>query len=364
LRHSIAEWVEGARERAAALDRSAQFPREDLDILTGLGLLSAPLPAALGGMGAGCGGSGAADLLHLLHRLGEGNLSVGRVFEAHVNALRLLMRYGTSAQQAKAAHDIGAGALFGLWVTDSVSNPLRMDVEGNSVVLTGQKHFCSAAGHTTHALVTAADGDGAARMLLVAMGAGETVAPLDAGLTGMRAAITGQVRFRGTRISTEAILGTAGDYLREPEFSVGAWRSAAVALGGLSALLEAARSQLSARGRAGDPHQRARMGRAFIAYQGGWLWMERVARMIADPDIAPEETVAYVNLARIAVEAACLEAMELVQRSLGLAAFLQSNPVERLCRDLATYLRQPAPDEALDAGAAFYMDHALPGIRP
>jgi hypothetical protein len=34
--------------------------------------------------------------------------------------------------------------------------------------------------------------------------------------------------------------------------------------------------------------------------------------------------------------------------------------VERLCRDLATYLRQPAPDEALDDAAAWFMDHPLP----
>ena len=46
--------------------------------------------------------------------------------------------------------------------------------------------------------------------------------------------------------------------------------------------------------------------------------------------------VAYAGLARIAVEAACLDAMRLVQRSLGLAAFRRGNPVERVCRDLGT----------------------------
>jgi hypothetical protein len=44
----------------------------------------------------------------------------------------------------------------------------------------------------------------------------------------------------------------------------------------------------------------------------------------------------------------------LVQRSLGLSAFLRSNPVERMCRDLATYLRQPAPDEAFAVAAAYF----------
>jgi hypothetical protein len=34
--------------------------------------------------------------------------------------------------------------------------------------------------------------------------------------------------------------------------------------------------------------------------------------------------------------------------------------VERICRDLATYLRQPVPDETLTEAAAWFMDHDLP----
>jgi hypothetical protein len=30
------------------------------------------------------------------------------------------------------------------------------------------------------------------------------------------------------------------------------------------------------------------------------------------------------------------------------------NPVERICRDLGTYLRQPAPDEVLTEAAAYF----------
>ena len=67
--------------------------------------------------------------------------------------------------------------------------------------------------------------------------------------------------------------------------------------------------------------------------------------------------VATVGLARIAVETACLDAMRLVQRSLGLSAFRQGNPVERICRDLSTYLRQPAPDEVLTESADWFAEH-------
>jgi hypothetical protein len=47
--------------------------------------------------------------------------------------------------------------------------------------------------------------------------------------------------------------------------------------------------------------------------------------------------------------------MRWVQRSLGLSAFGQGNPVERVCRDLATYLRQPAPDQTLTEAASWFV---------
>jgi hypothetical protein len=89
--------------------------------------------------------------------------------------------------------------------------------------------------------------------------------------------------------------------------------------------------------------------------------MEQVAALVHGGEKDPCATVATVNLARIAIELGCVDAIAAIQRSLGLAAFVQANPVERLCRDLATYLRQPAPDEALDESAAYFMTHDLPG---
>jgi hypothetical protein len=68
---------------------------------------------------------------------------------------------------------------------------------------------------------------------------------------------------------------------------------------------------------------------------------------------SPEQLVAYVNLARLAVEASALELMQLAQRSIGLPAFMRPNPIERISRDLATYLRQPGPDRALTDAAAW-----------
>ena len=42
-----------------------------------------------------------------------------------------------------------------------------------------------------------------------------------------------------------------------------------------------------------------------------------------------------------------------MERGLGLSAFTRPNPVERVARDLSTYLRQPFPDGVLEEAASF-----------
>jgi alkylation response protein AidB-like acyl-CoA dehydrogenase len=130
-----------------------------------------------------------------------------------------------------------------------------------------------------------------------------------------------------------------------------------VALGGLIALLDHAVVQLRQSGRLDSPHVQARLGQAIIARETSRLWVQSAARIAEDDAAETGFRVTSVGLARIAVETACLDAMRLIQRSVGLAAFRQGTPIERICRDLGTYLRQPAPDEVLTEAAAWFADH-------
>ena len=61
---------------------------------------------------------------------------------------------------------------------------------------------------------------------------------------------------------------------------------------------------------------------------------------------------AYVDLARNAFEGAALRVVALAQKAIGLKSFLRPNPLERLIRDLTTYLRQPNLDVSLMSAAA------------
>jgi alkylation response protein AidB-like acyl-CoA dehydrogenase len=298
--------------------------------------------------------------MEILRLIGRGNLSVGRLYEAHVNALRLIMRDGTPVQRRRSAAAALEGALFGLWVTDAPDAPV---VLREDFVLHGAKSPCSGAGHIRHALVTARLTSGATYMLAVEVPRGQPADQAAAWPTqGMRAACNGRVRLDGIVAGSDALIGEAGAYLRQPEFSAGAWRGMAVALGGMEALAGVMREMLVVRGRAGDPHQRVRIGEALIALETARMWVHRAALLAESGMDDPGDVANGVNLARIAVETAGLDIIRLAQRGLGLAAFRSGVFAELLLRDLATYLRQPAPDITLTEAAAHFTARDLPPL--
>ena len=360
---ALAAQVPAFQSHAPALDAAAAFPNDDIATLRNLGLLAAPLPTTLGGLGLGTEPAGALPLMEALRLLGRGNLSLGRLFEAHVNAIRLIVRLGSADQARAAAADALAGHLFALWVTDAPTNPLCLAESGT---LRGAKAPCSGAGHATRALVTAATQAGGTVMLAIAVPPGSTSEGGRAtyenwATSGMRAARSGHMDLTGIGPLLPPI-GAPGDYLRQPDFSAGAWRTSAVTLGGLEALVAELRTQLTSRNRTGNPHQLARVGEALIAQETARHWIHRAALLAENPAADPGDTAATVNLARIAAETATLGAMQIVQRALGMAAFRAGAMTELLFRDLAIYLRQPAPDETLTEAAAHFMQRDLPPL--
>ena len=341
--------------RASEYDEDGAYPAADVVALHESGLLTAILPAKLGG--AGLTG---LSLSEILRSIGSGSLPLGRLFEGHVNALDLVLRYGNDQRVELVAEEARAGKLFGVWNTDD-ANGLRLIHRHGRSWLEGRKILASGAGHIERPLVTAIDENGRRLMVLPKLGGSERADLSGWRAQGMRASATGAVDFTGVEIAPLEIVGCEGDYERQPWFSAGAWRFAAVHLGGMERLFDLLRRHLEETNRGKDPHQAARLGRAAMAVETASLWVAQAATITSAPlgSRPPEQLVSYVNLARLAVEAAALELMQLVQRSVGLQAFLRPNPIERISRDLATYLRQPGPDRALTDAATWML--AQPG---
>jgi len=339
-----------------AEDAQGGFPTRAMARLRRIGLLAAPLPEALGGRGL-CEPDRVDALRALLTEVGRDDLAVGRLYEGHVNALALVLRYAEPAVAGRLARDAAQGHLFGVWNTEPAEGGLVLDGAGG---LHGAKSYASGAGFVTRPLVTARLADGRRLMLVMRLEPGAR-ADLSAWRAhGMRASATGTVDFSGLGLRDGEVIGAPDDYGRQPFFFAGAWRFLAVQLGGIEAVIETHRAHLSATDRAEDPHQQARFGQAMVAAETSRLLVARAARIAAAEAGSPERVIAYVNLARTAVEQAGLDVIALAQRSIGLAGFLESHPLERRMRDLATYLRQPAPDFALTGMAA----HALAALEP
>jgi alkylation response protein AidB-like acyl-CoA dehydrogenase len=350
LHRSARDIAEKAFARAGEYDEDGAYPTADVAALRESGLLTAVLPAKFGG--AGLTGS---SLGEVLRSIGSGSLPLGRLFEGHVNTLELVLRYGDDRRVELVADEARAGNLFGVWNTDD-ANGMRLIHRHGRSWLEGRKVLASGAGHIERPLVTATDEEGRRLMVLPKLDPGR--ADLSRWTAqGMRASATGAVDFTGVEIEPIEIVGREGDYERQPWFSAGAWRFAAVHLGGMERLFDLLRRHLQETNRGQDPHQAARMGGAAIAIETARLWVTQAATIVEAPvgSGAPEQLVAYVNLARLAVEAAALDLMQRVQRSVGLQAFLRPNPIERISRDLATYLRQPGPDRALTDAAAWML---------
>ena len=342
---------ERAFSRADAYDEDGAYPAEDVAALHECGLAAAVLPVRSGGVGlSGLG------LSEALQSIGSGSLPLGRLFEGHVNALELVLRYGGSDQLDLIAAEVRQGKLFGVWNTDDSNNLLLVQRRGR-YRLVGRKILASGAAHIERPLVTATDEEGRRLMVLPKLRASDRADLSSWTAQGMRASATGSVDFTGVEIDPIEIVGRAGDYERQPWFSGGAWRFAAVQLGGMERLFDLLRRHLQETNRGQDAHQAARLGKSAMAIETARLWVAHAASITqASLDSrAPEQLVAYVNLARLAVETAALDLMQLVQRSVGLKAFLRPNPIERISRDLATYLRQPGPDRALTDAAAWIL---------
>lgn len=353
--------AEVASARASALDHDGAFPSDDIAALRTGGLLAAPVPPSLGGSGLGTSPEGALPMLQVFRRIGHASLPLGRLYEGHVNALKLVFRYGGPAQQALFAREAQGGRLFGVWNTE-VGEGVRLAQTSSGLRLEGSKVFASGAGYVERPLITARRADGSAQMVVPLLTAGER-ADLSSWIAhGMRASATGTLDFAGIEVDDTELIGAPGDYLLQPTFSSGAWRFAAVHLGGIERLLDELRRHLQHTRRDADPYQLARVGQAAMAAETAHLWLERACQLAEDPTAEPDMAVAYVNLARLAVERAALDVLELTQRSIGLAGHLRSHPVERLSRDLATYLRQPAPDRALAQAAAHVLASPVPAV--
>jgi alkylation response protein AidB-like acyl-CoA dehydrogenase len=339
-------------------DRTDGAPIESLKHLAAIGAGRAVLPSSLGGAELGWSPSTSPWLAEWLRALGSTHLSLARLYEGHVNAFQLVWTYGNSEQREVLCRYVAEGGWLGVWNAPHPSGPLRLrDSEDGGFVLDGQKSYASGAGLIDCPLVTAQHEE-LGYVMVWSAAKYQVGSRQEWEMHGMRASVTLPVHYREAVVDEGDIVGTDNDYHREPLFTTGAWRFLAAQLGAAERLIEWMATALCESHRDSDPHQRARMGEAAMALETATLWLER-ARLATVSNASTNESTHLVRMARLAVEQQLLLIVQHVQRSIGLSAFRRDNPMERMTRDLLTYLRQPVPDLVRDqVGARAMAKHA------
>jgi alkylation response protein AidB-like acyl-CoA dehydrogenase len=311
---------------AAQADRHGGFPSKGLESLRRLGVFEAF---------AGLAEPDSGSLIDALRFVGRADLSLGRIFEGHVNAVRLIDWYGDAAQKHRLAQDLAAKRLFGVWATEPAPG-VRIVQEDGAWVLTGAKSFATGCLGLARAVITV-QAESEKRLLIVPI----TPERADVGgwtPRGMRATGSGLYDFTGVAVEPEMWLGQAGDYEQEPRFTGGAWRFTAVQLGAVERLVMLLRDHLKQGPGHGDPLQRRAFALAVAA--------------------------ALTLMTRGVVEQAGLKVMEIAARAIGTRSFFDDQEVDRITRDLGLYLRQAHPDLAVDRAALAWLDGDCWGEDP
>jgi hypothetical protein len=345
-----AEIVESLARLGARFDATPLFPAESLNLLHAAGLHRRFAPVSSGGWPYGDTGAQFAEMGYILRVVGRGDLSVGRLYEGHLNALLLFDWYASQDQLAWLSSALDRGAWFGVWATERPPG-VRLS-PGEPSTLHGAKIFASGTGGLDYALVTASVEGGSRRLAIV--GANDSARSDASGwrVRGMRASISGRYDPEGMAVDPLMLLGRAGDYDRDPRFTAGAWRFCAAQLGGIEALLIETRQAMSEVGKA-DPLQRARFAEAMVATRTAGFWVCEAAARSACEDV---DAVTVVRMTRGVVERAGLDVMEAAARILGTCSAFDGERTDKIIRDLSLYLRQAGPDHARDQAAQALLD--------
>jgi len=339
-------------DQGARYDAAPVFPVESVKLLRDAGLLRTFAPVGSGGEAFPDRHRQYACMMAVLRIIGRADLSLGRLYEGHVNALLLFAWFGTPAQRVTLGQTLGAGALYGVWATEPPPG-VRLDASRHGWTLDGAKSFATGAGGLAHAIITAQPAEGP-RRLVIADGSDPARTDLSQWrVRGMRATGSGRYDLTGMTVSHDDLLGAAGDYDREPGFTTGAWRFTAVQLGGIEALLTETRGAMSPAARE-DPLQRANFADAVAATRTAYLWVRECAARAAAQDA---DGPAFARMTRGIVERAALDVMELAARLVGTRSAVDGQRIDKIIRDLSLYLRQAGPDHAKDQASIAWLDH-------
>jgi alkylation response protein AidB-like acyl-CoA dehydrogenase len=329
--------------RAAAYDRDAAFPWENVKAINGLGLNAMFVPEAYGGAGLSY-----AAYLACVREISAACASTGIIWATNFHATKPLIDFGSEEQKKRLLPRVAEGALAALAITeaqagsDATGMTTRFTPDGDNIVINGGKSFITNGNVADLYLVfgkwseIAGSREAISALILETGTAGLTVLRTEDKM-GHRASSTAAIAFENCRVPRANLLGEPGGGLALLLAALNKSRPsvAAHALGIARAAFEDAVAYIN---------ERRQSGRRIVEFQGvqflladlatdlamceAWLW--HVARLVdaGESDIGIEASMLKLRASDLAMRIAT-EAVQLH----GGYGYIKDYRVERLMRD-------------------------------
>lgn len=291
-------------------------------------------------------GSAWPDLLGRLAAAGRADIASARLFEGHVDALRILAQAGIRPTDR---------ALYGVWASRSQRTGVSaVPAADGGLVLDGEIRFASGAGVIDRALVPVwLDAD---HHLLVDLAV--TDLPVDTSAwatTAMAASRSHTVTVAGHRVGRDAVVGPRDFYLSRPGFFPGGVGVAACWAGGAVRIADLVRARIT--GSVADALA-VRLGRIRLATAGAGAALAAAGLVLdADPTVAPGKTTAadpdrgrhhlIATETRTLVADAVHDVLESARRVAGPAGLAYDRELTTAIDDLQLYVLQHNRDADL-----------------
>jgi len=278
-------------------------------------------------------GGGTRDLWEALATLAAHDLGVARAVEPHWDAVAILRQAGRAPE----------GGAWGVFAAEGGPDPLVATRDDDGWTLTGTKPWCSLADRLDHALITAADGDGARHLFAIDLRhPGVDVLPDVWVARGLVEVPSGPLRL--DRVPATPV-GEPGWYLTRPGFEYGAIGVAACWFGGAVGIARTVRSAASAAPEP-SPFLLAHLGRIDQLLEDGRRALAEAAELV---DAGAPDARVLAKRVRATVAFDCEEIIVRAGRALGPAPLATDAAHAKRVADLQLYVRQHHAERDLES---------------
>ena len=332
--------------RAADVDRSEQYPWQNVEALKGAGFFGMTIPRHYGGLGLGF-----LEACLVVDEMAQVCGVTGRiVVEANMGAISAVMHYGTEAQKKLAAELVLSGDKPAICITEpgagSAASEMttRADRSGKGYVINGAKHWITGAGVSRLHLVFARVFDETGQE----QGIGGFLAIRDQtkGLVigkreptmGLRGIPEAEVLFQDMEVADDMVLLPPSGFKRGFADLMNAYNSQRVGAATVALGLADGAYQLAL----GYANSRQQFGRPIAEFQGlQWMLADMSVQIAAARELiykaarsaSPFPDPLFAAQAKIFASEAAIKVTNDALQVFGAAGYSRNRPLERMVRD-------------------------------